>query len=129
MQTHADLSNTVKAIKCQKQMYKIFKVYWWWHLLVEAEKVEEMPADAEEENEDDAEDVSLDDAEEFEEQEVTLDSLVNQFLQGKSIFTISFNLACHGGGSFADHFIVFLCRGNRNVWTLHSDKWEKIRSR
>lgn len=81
--------------------------------------MEEKPADVDEVNPDEA-DVSLDEEEEeeFDEpEEVTLDSLVTQFIQGKLIFTISINLACHCGGSFAvsNHFIVLLCRGNRNV--------------
>lgn len=82
--------------------------------------MEEKPADVDEVNPDEAEDVSLDEEEEeeFDEpEEVTLDSLVTQFIQGKLIFTISINLAFHCGGSFAvsPHFIVLLCRGNRNV--------------
>lgn len=81
--------------------------------------MEEKPVEADEVNPDDAEEVSLDNAEEVSEpQEITLDFLVTQFIRGTLIFTISINLAaCHCGGSFAvsHHFIVLLCRRNRNV--------------
>lgn len=80
--------------------------------------MEEKPAEAEEVNPDDEEEASPEEAEEiFEPEEVTLDSLITQFVHGKSIFTVSIKLACHFGGSCAvsHHFIVLLSRGNRNV--------------
>lgn len=53
----------------------------------------EKPVDADEVSEDAAEDVSLEDAEELAEpEEVTLDTLVTQFIQGKSICSISISL-------------------------------------
>lgn len=65
-------------------------------MLVQAEKVEEKPPDADEVDPDDEDDVSLEEVEEIEEpEEVTLDSLVTQFIKGQSVFIISINLACH----------------------------------
>lgn len=81
--------------------------------------MEEKPAEAEEVNPDDEEEASPEEAEEiFEPEEVTLDSLIIQFVQGKSNFLLFLSSwVCHFGGSCAvsHHFIVLLSRGNRNV--------------